>query len=127
MIMGSGKVINAYCKQIADSVSNNSFFQNEILLDAINEAKKRNKTSIHIIGLVSHSPITGYDDDIFALIKLISQNGLTPIVHAITDGKDVNKKSAISYLSDLYNALKPCNGKLADISGRHYALDDSEH
>ena len=127
MIMGSGRVISAYCKQIADSVADNSFFQNEILLDAINEAKKRGKTSIHIIGLVSHSPITGYDDDIFALIKLISQNGLTPIVHAITDGKDVNKKSAISYLSDLYNALKSCNGKLADISGRHYALDDSEH
>ncbi|MBQ5543580.1 MAG: phosphoglycerate mutase (2,3-diphosphoglycerate-independent) [Mycoplasmataceae bacterium] len=126
-IIGSGRIITGYLKTISDSINDNSFFSNEVLIQTINEAKKRDKKSVHIIGLISKSPIAGFEDDVFALIKLIRQNDLTPIVHAITDGKDVNKKSAITYLNDLNNVLKAYDAKIADISGRYYALDNKFH
>lgn len=126
-ILGSGRTVSSYLKVINDSINDKSFFQNKVLLDAIAEAKKRNKKYVHIIGLISKSPITGYEDDVFALCKLVSDNDLVPVVHAITDGKDVNKKSAIGYLSDLNNTLRSFNGILADICGRYYGLDASNH
>ena len=126
-IIGSGRIVNSYLKTISDSINDNSFFQNEVLLQTIAEAKKRDKKFVHIIGLISKSPIAGFEDDVFALIKFIRQNDLTPVIHAITDGKDVNKKSAITYLSDLNNVLKAYDAKLADISGRYYALDNKLH
>ncbi len=127
LILGSGRIVSSYSKTINDAINNNSFFENKELLRAIEEAKARNKTHIHIIGLISKSPIIGFKDDVFALCKLAREHNLTPIVHAITDGKDVRKKSAIAYLTDLDNALKVYDGKLADISGRYYALDTTNH
>lgn len=126
-IIGSGRISPSYLSIINKSIENKSFFDNEILIKTINEAKKRNKKYVHVIGLISKSPIVGYKDDVFAICKLIADNNLVPVVHAITDGRDVNKKSCSSYLLELQNVLRMYNGLLADISGRFYALDVSNH
>lgn len=126
-ILGSGRIVSSYLKVISDSIDSKEFFSNEVLIKTINEAKARNKKYVHIIGLISKSPIVGYENEIFALCKMIYENDLIPVVHAITDGKDVNKKSAMSYLSDLNNVLRTYNGILADICGRYYALDTTDH
>lgn len=126
-IIGAGRVVPSYLSEIHKSIEDKSFYEKAELIKTIEEAKKRNKKYIHIIGLISQSPIVGYEDEVFAICKLIYDNGLIPIVHAITDGRDVKKKSALLYLSDLYNTLKLYNGILADISGRFYALDTQNH
>jgi len=44
-------------------------------------------------------------------------------VHAITDGRDCDPKSGLAFIQQLETELDSCNGKIASIIGRYYAMD----
>lgn len=45
------------------------------------------------------------------------------VVHAFTDGRDVDPHSGLELISDLQRHLEKTGGKLASIIGRYYAMD----
>ena len=45
------------------------------------------------------------------------------IVHAFTDGRDVDPKSGHGFISDLKEHLDKTSGTLASVTGRYYAMD----
>ena len=110
--------------RINQAIKNNSFFKNKALLEAIHHSKK-NKTKLHLMGLLSDAGVHSHLDHLFALLELAKRHGLKEVyVHAFLDGRDTPPKSAEKYLKQLQQKIKQLGiGQIATMMGRFYAMD----
>ena len=119
--IGSGRIVEQDFVRINKSISNKTFFNNQLLLNNIKVAIKQQK-NIHILGLLSDGGIHSHDSHLYALLKMISthnNNNSNVLVHAFLDGRDTPPKSAEKYLTTLEQA----GATIATISGRFFAMD----
>lgn len=124
LTIGSGRVkLQPLSRQIHE-IETGSFFENAVLVEAIESAKKSGK-ALHIMGLLSPGGVHSHSDAATALVKLAASHGLTDIyVHAYTDGRDVPPTSALSYIESFEKELAAIGvGRIASIAGRYYAMD----
>lgn len=123
MNLGAGRIVYQDLAKLNLAVENKTMSQEKTLIDAFNYAKNNNK-SIHFLGLVSDGGVHSHTSHLRGLIDAAQENGVQKMfVHAFTDGRDVDPKSGINYISDLEKYLQNTNAKLASIIGRYYAMD----
>ena len=73
------------------------------------------------MGLVSPGGVHSHQDHAVALAKLLTEAGVTIVVHALTDGRDTPPNAADD-LKRLHAALPP-SVPVATVIGRYYAMD----
>lgn len=122
MTLGSGNVILQDLVQIDRAIEEGAFFQNGALLAAVTAARKRQRP-LHLIGLVSDGGIHSHINHLSALIQLCRQEGVKPLLHMITDGRDTAPQAALQFLRETENELHEAGGAIATIVGRYYAMD----
>ena len=122
MTLGSGSIIRQDIVHIDDCINDGSFFQNEALRQAADDAAQ-NKRPIHLIGLVSDGGVHSHVRHLLALIELCQRRGATPVLHMITDGRDTPPQSATQYLAAVEAALEKAGGYISTVMGRYYAMD----
>jgi 2,3-bisphosphoglycerate-independent phosphoglycerate mutase len=123
MNIGAGRVIFQDLMLINKKVQTGEIFQNQILIDAFDYAKAKNK-KVHFIGLVSNGGIHAHISHLKAMIKMAKDLGVErSFVHAFTDGRDTDPKSGLDYLLDLEEFCSSTPTKIASICGRYYAMD----
>lgn len=125
MNIGAGRRVVQDQVRINESIENGTFFQNQILLNAIAEANKRGK-NIHLMGLVSNGCVHSSDVHYKALIEMFSKQKVPANkvwVHAILDGRDTPPQSAKGFVEELETQLKKFGGRIATVIGRFYAMD----
>lgn len=124
MNIGAGRIVYQSLTYINAAIKDGSFFKNEKYLKAIEHAKK-NKTKLHIFGLVSDGGVHSHIKHIIAILRLAKQEGLDDAyVHAFMDGRDVDPQMGATYIQQIVDAMEELKfGKLADISGRYWAMD----
>lgn len=122
--IGAGRIIYQDLVRISKEIDEGDFYLHQEFLNAI-ENVKRNKSSMHLMGLLSDGGVHSHIEHIEALIKLCSDKGLKDVfIHAFLDGRDVPPKSALEYIKRLENYMKKVGiGKIATISGRYYGMD----
>lgn len=121
--MGAGRLVPQDLRRIDIAIENKDFFKNPVLLDAVNQAVKKNK-QVHILGLLSPGGVHSHENHILAMTELAAQCHANFYVHAILDGRDTPPKSAQASLEKLENKLAALKrGKIASIIGRYYAMD----
>ena len=122
--IGAGRVIYQNLTKISESIKSGEFFKNPEFIRAIENAKK-NKSRVHLIGLVSKGGVHSHFDHLRALVKLMEEQGIeNTFIHAITDGRDVSPHAAIDDIKELQDEIKEVPSvKIATISGRYYAMD----
>ena len=122
--IGAGHTVYQDQSIINKQIMDGSFFKNPVLIEAIESARK-NKSKLHIIGLLSkigtHSQIT----HIYALLKLCGQLDFRDVhLHLFTDGRDSGSTSGIEILAELEGQIKETGvGHISTIIGRFYAMD----
>jgi 2,3-bisphosphoglycerate-independent phosphoglycerate mutase len=57
------------------------------------------------------------------MIDLCKTHSVTPVVHAITDGRDTPPRSAQPFIDQVRVALDDAGGHFATLCGRYYAMD----
>jgi 2,3-bisphosphoglycerate-independent phosphoglycerate mutase len=127
--LGAGRVVWQDIQRINSAIEDGSFFKNKVFLRAINQVKKKNK-KLHLLGLVSDGGVHSHIDHLFALLELAKKEGAKKVyIHAITDGRDTDPLSGITYLSHLQAKIKKLGmGIIATICGRYFAMDrDSKY
>lgn len=122
LTLGCGCIIRQDLVRIDDAIADGSFFTNNVFLDAIGDAKRRGRP-LHLVGLVSDGGVHSHLNHLYALITLCARNGVAPVVHMVTDGRDTAPKAAVGYLDALEQRLAEAGGRIATISGRYYAMD----
>ena len=122
--IGAGRVVYQELTRITKEISDDKFKDNEEIKNAIINAKENNK-ALHLLGLLSDGGVHSHIDHLFALLDLAKLYDLKDVyVHAFLDGRDVSPNSGIDYLKKLENKLEELGiGKIADITGRYYAMD----
>ncbi len=124
LTIGSGRIINQSLARINESIKNKSFFNKKELLDAIRNCKK-NKSHLHLMGLLQKEGVHAHIEHLFALLELCKKENFKDVfVHVFTDGRDSPPRKGKVYLKELIekiNSLK--TGKIVTICGRYYAMD----
>lgn len=122
--LGAGRVVYQEVLRISKAIEDGSFFQNKVLLEALQKVKERD-SSLHLMGLVSDGGVHSHKDHLYALLELAGRAGIRKVyVHAILDGRDVPPVSAEGYLKELEDIMKRLGvGAVATIAGRYYTMD----
>jgi 2,3-bisphosphoglycerate-independent phosphoglycerate mutase len=122
--IGAGRVVYQSLTRIDKSIEDRSFFRNSAFLKAIQNCKK-NKSALHIMGLIQDQGVHAVTRHCIALLELAKKEGLEDVyVHAFTDGRDTPPKSAEDYLKQLQDAINSLGiGRVASVIGRYYAMD----
>lgn len=122
LTIGCGTIIKQDLVRIDDAIEDGSFKKNIVLRNTLFLAKE-NKRPVHLVGLVSDGGVHSHVNHLCDLIKMCKKNGVEPVIHVITDGRDTSPKSAKKYVSQLIKALEKYGGSIATITGRFYAMD----
>jgi len=131
MNIGAGRIVEQDSVLINREISAGKFFKNPAFSAAAKHVKK-NKSSLHIIGMLSDGKSAHSDPD--HLLALIVWSRLQKIknvyLHLFTDGRDSAPHGALKMVEALMRSLKnkEVNGRLtgewiATIIGRYYAMD----
>ena len=123
MNLGAGRIVYQDLAKINLAVQNKTMNQEKPLLDAFQYAKEHNK-KVHFLGLVSNGGVHSHTSHLYGLLDAAKDFGLQKVfIHAFTDGRDVDPKSAATDIANLENHIKDSNAKIATIIGRYYAMD----
>ena len=122
--IGAGRIVYQEFTRISKAIEDGDFFKNRVLLHALHHVRK-NKSCLHLMGLVSDGGVHSHISHLKALIDLAARNSINNFyIHAFLDGRDVPPQSAIPYLNELDDYLKEKDtGEVATVSGRYYAMD----
>ena len=124
--IGAGRIVFQDSSLIDQSIRTGEFFDNEVLLAAI-EKVKTGSTRLHLLGLTSNGNVHASEGHYFALLELAAQHGLKGdevVFHAFTDGRDTPPQSGLTYVSRLLEQMmKTGCGCVGSVVGRYYAMD----
>jgi 2,3-bisphosphoglycerate-independent phosphoglycerate mutase len=127
LTIGAGKVLYQHFPRISLSIKDGSFFKNEVLVAAIEHAKKNN-SAVHLLGLLTEANIHASLEHLEALIKMMRDNGVKFYLHAFADGRDSEPHSILKILKRLSDDLGfDIRSVLVSVSGRYYAMDRDKH
>ncbi|MCU4189695.1 2,3-bisphosphoglycerate-independent phosphoglycerate mutase [Flavobacterium sp. HXWNR29] len=123
MNLGAGRIVYQDLAKINLAVQNKNVNQEKPLIDAFKYALENNK-KLHFLGLVSNGGVHSHTSHLYGLLDAAKEYGLEKIfVHAFTDGRDVDPKSALLDIANLEEYVKDSNAKIATVIGRYYAMD----
>ena len=124
MTMGAGRIIYQSLPKIHSAIHDVSFFKNSAFLKALTNCQK-NKSSLHLIGLLQTQGVHSHMDHLFALLDLCKKNNFKNVyIHAITDGRDAPTTESLKHIKKLQAKIKQLGfGEIATVCGRYYAMD----
>ena len=92
--MGAGRVVYQELTRITKSIGDGDFFNNEALVEAV-ENCKANNSALHLMGLLSSGGVHSHNTHLYGLLELAKKSGLEKVyIHAFLDGRDVPPSSA---------------------------------
>jgi 2,3-bisphosphoglycerate-independent phosphoglycerate mutase len=116
----AGRVIYQELARINKAIRDGELAKNEVLLRAIQQSTG----TIHLIGLVSDGGVHAHIRHLIALAQTCRQHYAGPVcIHAFTDGRDVDPKSGLGFLTHLKHEMDPIGISIASVVGRYYAMD----
>ena len=106
MNLGAGRIVYQDLAKINLAVQNKTMNQEKPLLDAFQYAKDHNK-KVHFLGLVSNGGVHSHTSHLYGLLDAAQDFGLEKVfIHAFTDGRDVDPKSAALDIANLENYIQ---------------------
>lgn len=122
--IGAGRIVRQDYSLITGYIEDESFFENKVLREA-SDFVRSNQSSVHLLGLITENGVHGHLDHCISLLEFFKQQQISSIyLHAFTDGRDSDPKSAEKFLNKVEIRMEELKtGTIASISGRYYAMD----
>ncbi len=122
--MGAGRIVYQELTRITKEIQDGVFFENEALLQAIENCKKNN-SDLHLFGLLSDGGVHSHNTHMYALLELAKRNGLENVyLHAFLDGRDTPPASGKDFVTEAMDKMEEIGvGQVATVMGRYYVMD----
>jgi 2,3-bisphosphoglycerate-independent phosphoglycerate mutase len=122
--LGAGRIVYQDLARINMAIADGSFFTNKVLLEAIEQASKKEK-NLHYLGLIGAGGVHSNVEHLYALIQLAASKGFKNLyLHLFTDGRDSPPTSAKTYVSQVREVIKKEGvGQIGSLMGRYWAMD----
>ena len=92
MNIGAGRIVYQALEFINNAIEEETFYQNEGILEVMNHAKSNN-SKLHLVGLISDGGVHSHINHLLALLEMCKKNNLEKVyLHLFTDGRDVEPK-----------------------------------
>lgn len=99
--MGAGRIFAQGAKLVQNAIENGRIWQSTAWQRAIQAP------TLHLLGLLSDGNVHSHIDHFKAAIRQAALDGVQKLrVHILTDGRDVEPRSALTYIADLEQSLK---------------------
>jgi 2,3-bisphosphoglycerate-independent phosphoglycerate mutase len=119
--IGAGRVVMQDLPRITRAARDGSLAELPPLRALVGAAKAATGR-LHLMGLISPGGVHSHQDHAVALARILTEAGLTVLIHAFTDGRDTPPRSGQGFLAQFETALPP-GAHIATVSGRYYAMD----
>lgn len=108
---------------IDQTIVDNSFYRNKVLLEAIDYAKKK-ASNLHLIGLISDGVIHSKIEHLIAIIELAHRQNFSRVyLDIITDGINTGPMTAMSFIGKVQRKIAEGDvGQFASVVGRSFAM-----
>ncbi len=121
--IGAGRVVYQDLVRINVEIRERNFFSQPVILDAFKYARQHNK-KVHLAGLLSDGGVHSHLDHLIALTEIAATfPEVKTAIHAFTDGRDTDPKSALGFIAYFEKNKKGENTSIASLCGRYYAMD----
>lgn len=122
--LGAGRVVFQDISRINNAISDGDFFELEPLVKAADRVKAGDG-KLHMAGLLGDGGVHAHDDHLYALLRFAKEQGVKPILHIITDGRDTSPGSAADFLQNLrdYTSKNDIDYAIGTLGGRYYYMD----
>lgn len=124
LAIGAGRVYYQMFPRINRDIAMGTFYENAAILKAFEHAKVNN-SRVHLVGMVSAGRVHSMDDHCHALLAFAKQQNFDRVfVQAILDGRDTVYNVGVDFITTLQSTMMELGvGKIASLSGRHFAMD----
>jgi 2,3-bisphosphoglycerate-independent phosphoglycerate mutase len=124
MNIGAGRVVLQDDVRLDLAMKEGSFYTNEVLVRALEEARQR-VASLHLIGLLTEKSSHGSMDYPLAMLRMAKAHGVEQVyLHMILDGRSTEPGSAPALLEKLAAQVEEIGvGRIVSVVGRGIALD----
>lgn len=128
LMMGAGRIVRSPHTRINQAIKDRQFFKNRVLIDAFEWARK-NKTAVHLMGMISQSGVHSDVNHLLALLDLAHRVGFDRVfVDAITDGVDSGPAESLRFVDIISHKMKDLKlGQFSSVAGRSFAMDRNQH
>jgi 2,3-bisphosphoglycerate-independent phosphoglycerate mutase len=118
---GAGRIAMMDISRIDNALYEGSFGKNQVIGNAIEKAKSGGGR-LHLFGLVSDGGVHSMNTHLYALVDAAHAQGVSVVVHAFLDGRDVQPGTAPGYLQALSEKIAG-KGIIGTVHGRYWAMD----
>lgn len=116
--LGAGRVFAQGAKRVNEAIADGSIFTSDTW-NKLTQQTINHQSTFHFIGLLSDGGVHSNINQLIAMIKKAAQQGVKSLrVHVLTDGRDVDGRSAINYIKQLQKILDEINAQ----DGYNYAI-----
>lgn len=122
--LGAGRRVWLDRVRIDHSLSDGSFFKNEILQEAMSRSLLSDR-SLHLMGIVSHYSSHGTIRHLFGLLEMASAYDLRKVyIHSFIGRRGERPESGVHYVKRVQEKTRELNcGELVTVMGRYWSLD----
>lgn len=115
--MGAGRVVDQGAKLVEDALASGAIWERDAWREIVTAARGG---TLHLVGLVSDGNVHSHVAHLRALVARAHDEGVPRIrVHALTDGRDVSERSALSWVTPLEQELATLpDARIASGGGR---------
>ena len=104
--IGAGRIVYQELTRITKSITDGDFFENDALVKAMENCKK-NKSALHLFGLLSDGAVHSHITHLYAALEMAKRNGLEEVyVHGFMDGRDVSPTSGKGFIAETVEKCK---------------------
>ncbi|MCA9931112.1 MAG: 2,3-bisphosphoglycerate-independent phosphoglycerate mutase [Anaerolineales bacterium] len=120
--LGAGRIVYQDLTRINLAIRDGSFSQIPALVNAVEKVKAQN-SKLHVIGLFGPGGVHSHENHMYAIFDMANAQGIDPILHIITDGRDTPPQSSLDFLKRLEAYQEEKSVIVASVSGRYYTMD----
>jgi len=120
--LGAGRVVSQDLVGISAAITNGSFFENAVFVQACRNVKANGGT-LHLVGLIGTGGVHAIDTHLVALLELAEREQVPRVaIQVMLDGRDTMPRSGLGYLEEL---LRHAKGRavIGSVGGRYYGMD----
>ena len=100
-VLGAGRVFDQGAKLVGAALADGRAFQTQTWIAAVAQVA-RSGQPLHFLGLLSDGNVHSHIDHLFLLLERAARDGVSKVrVHALLDGRDVPRRSALQYVDQL--------------------------
>jgi len=123
MNLGAGRVVMQDLPRIDAAVKDGTLATNEHLVQFI-ETLRNSGGKCHLMGLLSPGGVHSHQDQMVALVQVLSAAGISVYLHAFMDGRDTPPSGGRAFMQKFLDGTAGFAGfSVATVSGRYYAMD----